>query len=315
MTMNGPVLVTGAAGFAGSHLVDLLTREGISPTCWHRPGRPSPSRVTGVRWVAVDLLDAAGVDRAIADLRPAAVYHCAGAAHVGQSWDRTRETFATNVLGTHHLLRALGRACVAARVLIPGSALVYRRADSALGEDAPIGPASPYALSKLAQEMLGLRGLAEDGQIVLIARSFNHVGPRQDPSFAASSFARQIARIEAKTAEPVIEVGNLDARRDLTDVRDTVRAYHLILQRGRPGAIYNVCSGRAYVIGDVLERLLALSRVPVEIRVDPARCRPQDLPLLLGDPGRIARDLGWTAGIPLDRSLGDLLAYWRAHVS
>ena len=315
MAINGPVLVTGASGFAGSHLLDLLTREGISPIGWHRPGHPAPSGLARVRWLAVDLLDAATVDRAIADVRPAAVYHCAGAAHVGQSWDRARETFVTNVLGTHHLLRALAHAGLSARVLIPGSALVYRQADSALGEDAPIGPASPYALSKLAQEMLGVRAITEDGQIVLIARSFNHVGPRQEPSFAASSFARQIARIEAKMAEPVIEVGNLDARRDLTDVRDTVRAYHAILQRGRPGVAYNVCSGRAFAIGDVLERLVALSRVPVEIRVDAARYRRQDLPLLLGDPARIVRDLGWTPQIPLEQSLSDLLEYWRGHLN
>jgi GDP-4-dehydro-6-deoxy-D-mannose reductase len=314
MAMNGPVLVTGAAGFAGSHLVDLLTHEGVWLAGWHRPGRPAPGGGAGVRWLGVDLLDAAGVDRAIADLRPAAVYHCAGAANVGQSWNRARETFETNVIGTHHLMRALNRAGLAARVLIPGSALVYRQADSALSEDAPLGPASPYALSKLAQEMLGVRAIAEDGQMVLVTRSFNHVGPRQEPSFAASSFARQIARIEAKMAEPAIDVGNLDARRDFTDVRDTVRAYHVILQRGRPGAIYNVCSGRAYAIGDVLERLVALSRVPVEIRVDPARYRPQDLPLLLGNPARIERDLGWTPQIPLEQSLADLLEYWRAHV-
>jgi GDP-4-dehydro-6-deoxy-D-mannose reductase len=262
----------------------------------------------------VDLLDAAAVSRAVAELRPDAVYHCAGAAHVGQSWSRVRETFAANVVGTHNLLRALGRAGLAARVLIPGSALVYRQSDAALGEEAPLGPASPYALSKLAQEMLGIRAIAEDGQRVVVARSFNHLGPRQDPSFAASSFARQIARIEAGMAEPIIEVGNLDARRDLTDVRDTVRAYHVILQRGRPGAVYNVCSGRAHAIGDVLERLVGLSRVAVEIRRDAARCRPQDLPLLLGDPGRITRDLGWAPRITLEQSLADLLAYWRETV-
>lgn len=310
-----PVLVTGAAGFAGSHLIDLLLEEGLSPTGWHRPGGTPPGAVARVPWLAVDLLDADAVNRAIADLRPTVVYHCAGAAHVGDSWDRARETFAINVLGTHHMFCALRRAGLTARVLIPGSAMVYRQSDSALSEDAPIGPSSPYGLSKLAQEMLGVRAISEDSQVVLLTRSFNHVGPRQEPSFAASSFARQIARIEAKMIEPVIEVGNLDARREVTDVRDTVRAYHTILQRGRPGVVYNVCSGRACSISEVLERLVALSRVPVEVRVDPSRYRPNDLPLLLGDPERIERELGWTPRIPLEQTLADLLEYWRQHLN
>jgi GDP-4-dehydro-6-deoxy-D-mannose reductase len=307
------ILVTGAAGFAGGHLLDLLQRDGLAPHAWHRPGKPpSVSGPAALRWRGVDLLDAGAVNQAIAELEPAAVYHCAGAAHVGQSWNRARETFATNVLGTHHLLKALRRTGQRARVLIPGSALVYRHADAALAEDAPLGPASPYALSKLAQEMLGVRAVEEDGQFVLLTRSFNHVGPGQDASFAASGFARQIARIEAGLAEPVIEVGNLDARRDLTDVRDTVRAYRLILERAKTGAVYNVCTGRAYAIRAVLDTLVSLSRVKVEIRSDPARYRPQDQDLLLGDPGRLERDLGWRPEIPLEQSLSDVLEYWRA---
>lgn len=311
--MTGPVLVTGAAGFAGSHLLDLLERDGLAPHAWHRPGNPpSASGTDAARWHAVDVLDARAVSDAIAELRPAAVYHCAGAAHVGQSWSRSRDTFAANMLGTHHVLAALRRSGLRARVLIPGSALVYRPAGVALAEDAPLGPASPYALSKLAQEMLGVRAVEEDGQCVLLTRSFNHLGPRQDPSFAASSFARQIARIEAGLAEPVIAVGNLDARRDLTDVRDTVRAYRLILEGALAGAIYNVCSGCAHPIREILETLVSLSRVKVEIRSDPARYRPQDQDLLLGDPGRLQRDLGWKPEIPLAQSLLDVLDYWRA---
>jgi GDP-4-dehydro-6-deoxy-D-mannose reductase len=311
--MNGPILVTGAAGFAGGHLLDLLERDGLAPHAWHRPGNPPSAAGTGAdRWRAVDMLDARAVSDAIAELGPAAVYHCAGAAHVGESWSRSRDTFASNVLGTHHLLAALRRSGLRARVLIPGSALVCRPAGVALTEDSPLGPASPYALSKLAQEMLGIRAVEEDGQCVLLTRSFNHMGPRQAPSFAASSFARQIARIEAGLAEPVIAVGNLDARRDLTDVRDTVRAYRLILEGARAGAIYNVCSGRAHPIREILETLVSLSRVKVEIRIDPARYRPQDQNLLLGDPERLQRDLGWKPEIPLAQSLLDVLEYWRA---
>jgi GDP-4-dehydro-6-deoxy-D-mannose reductase len=291
------VLVTGAGGFAGSHLVDLLAGSGV--------------RVIGWRRQDVDLVDGPAVARAVAALRPATVFHCAGSAHVGQSWSHARETLATNVLGTHHLLDGLRKAGVSARVLLPGSSYVYKQSDGALSEDDPIGPANPYAVGKLAQEMLGKRGLEEDGQQVFLTRSFNHIGPRQNPSFAASAFAKQIASIEKGRMAPVIEVGNLEATRDFTDVRDTVRAYRDILEKGRPGVVYNVCSGKAHKIREVLDGLLKLSRVPVEVRVDPARLRPNDIPVLLGNPARLQTETGWRPSIPLAQTLSDLLDYWR----
>lgn len=311
---TGPVLVTGAAGFAGSHLLDLLSAQGLRPTGWYRPATDRPREIAGVRWQAVDLLEREAVIRAVTEWRPTVVYHCAGAAHVGRSWAHSRETLAANVLGTHHLLNALRTVAIRARVLIPGSSMVYRPSDRAIREDDPIGPGSPYALSKLAQEMLGRRAIEEDGQEVLLTRSFNHMGPRQDPSFAASGFARQIALIEAGLAQPVIPVGNLEAARDLTDVRDTVRAYQSIVERGRPGVIYNVCSGMAYKIGEIFERLARLGRVAVEIRIDPSKYRPSDMPLSLGSPERISREVGWIPQIPLDQSLADILEYWRREV-
>jgi GDP-4-dehydro-6-deoxy-D-mannose reductase len=311
--MSGETLVTGAAGFAGSHLVDHLVDGGADVVAWHRPGHPPSRDVRCTRWDAVDLLDADEVDAAIARLRPAAVYHCAGAAHVGRSWDSTEPTFAANVRGTHHLLRALERVGANARVLVPSSALVYRGADEALTEAHPLVPNSPYGLSKLAQEMLAQRSNGPLG--VTIARAFNHLGPRQDPQFVASGFARRIADIERGIWEPEIPVGNLEARRDLTDVRDTVRAYRLILERGTPGRPYNVCSGRAITIRHLLDLLLARARVPVSVKVDPARYRPNDTPLLVGDPSRLRDELGWTAQIPLEQTLDDLLEYWRGQAS
>ena len=308
--MSSQILVTGAAGFAGSHLVDRLVGDGADLVAWHRPGGAPPRTVPRTRWEPVDLLDADAVVASIARLRPSAVYHCAGAAHVGRSWDSTESTFATNVRGTHHLLQALERTGADARVLIPSSALVYANANEALTEEHPLLPGSPYGLSKLAQEMLGRRTNGPLG--VTIARSFNHVGPRQDPQFVASGFARRIADIEKGRWDPEISVGNLDACRDLTDVRDTVRAYTLILERGTPGRPYNVCSGRAITMRHLLDMLLARARVPVTVKVDPARYRPNDTPLLLGDPSRLHADLGWTAEIPLEQTLDDLLEYWRA---
>jgi GDP-4-dehydro-6-deoxy-D-mannose reductase len=308
------VLVTGAAGFAGSHLVDLLAHSGTAVIGWRRPGSPTPANTPTIDWQFVDLLDRQAVARAVADIRPDTVYHCAGSAHVGRSWTDTRETLATNVLGTHHLLDGLRGASLNARVLIPGSALVYRQSDRALTEDDPTGPASPYALSKLAQEMLGRRAVDDDRQQIYLTRSFNHTGPRQDPTYAAPGFARQIAMIESGRIAPTIEVGNLDAARDLIDVHDAVRAYRDVVEKGRSGVIYNVCSGHAIKIRNLLDRLVAMSRVPVRVRVDPARYRPNDNPVLLGDRTRIEKDTGWTPAIPLDQTLSDLLDYWRKEV-
>jgi GDP-4-dehydro-6-deoxy-D-mannose reductase len=314
--MAGPILITGAAGFAGSHLLDRLSGAGDAArdqthiVAWHRPGGTPPATGRNVTWQAVDVVDADAVTRAIALRPPAAVYHCAGAAHVGRSWENTTSTFEINVRGTHHLLDGLRRAGVRAKVIIPSSAMVYQSSDDVLTEDHPLVPHSPYALSKLAQEMVGTRARA-DGLHVTIARAFNHVGPRQDPFFAASGFARRIADIEAGKWKPELAVGNLDARRDITDVRDTVRAYQLILERGTDGRTYNVCTGRAIAIGALLDKLLSRARVAITVRVDPARYRPNDVPLLLGDPTRLTTELGWLPEISLDQTIDDLLAYWR----
>ena len=303
------MLVTGAAGFSGSHLVDRLSAGGADVVAWHRPGGRPPREVARTRWEAVDLLDAGQVTRAIARTRPSAVYHCAGAAHVGRAWDAAESTFAINVRGTHNLLQALESAGVVARVLVPSSALVYSPSDEPLAETHPLAPAGPYALSKLAQEMLAAR--THDALSVTIARPFNHVGPRQDPLFAASGWAQRIADIEAGRSAPEIAVGNLEPRRDLTDVRDTVRAYQLILERGRPGRPYNICTGRAIAIHDLLDRLLSRARVRIVVKTDPTRYRPVDTPVVVGDPNRLRGELGWAPSIPLDRTLDDLLEYWR----
>jgi GDP-4-dehydro-6-deoxy-D-mannose reductase len=303
------ILVTGAAGFAGSHLLDLLARAPGAITAWHRPGGTPPEPRETVRWEAIDLLDRQAVAAAIARVRPGVVYHCAGAAHVGRAWGSTEPTLAINVRATHHLLDALLDAGIESRVLIPSSAMVYATADRPLSEDAPRLPASPYGLSKLAQELFA-RHVAGGVQVV-VARAFNHIGPRQNPFFAASGFARRIADIERGRWAPDIAVGNLEARRDLTDVRDTVRAYRTIAERGDAGRAYNVCTGTAIAIGDLLGMLIARARVPVSITRDPARYRPNDAPLVVGDPARIRRELGWRAEIPLERTVDDLLEYWR----
>jgi len=312
--MPATILVTGAGGFAGSHLLELLAGDDAAIVAWHRPGGAPRAAGPSVRWEAVDLLDRGAVREAIARTRPSAVYHCAAAAHVGRAWDSTESTLAVNVLGTHHLCDALRREELGVQFLVPSSAMIYRPSSDAITEDDPLVPPNPYGLSKLAQELLALRSIP-DGIDVRVARAFNHIGPRQDPFFAAPGFARRIADIERGRWAPEISVGNLDAQRDLTDVRDTVRAYRLILEHGVPGRPYNVCSGRAVTIRHLLDLLIARARCPVTVKIDPARYRPNDNPILLGDPSRLRDELGWTPEIPLERTVDDLLEYWRGRTS
>lgn len=315
-----PVLVTGAAGFAGNHLLDLLVGDGRPIVGWYRPGGDEPGApqhdaTRGITWHAVELLDGKAVQRALADISPSVVYHLAGAAHQASSWQESDTVLALNVRATHHLLEVLRQRARDARVLVTGSAAVYQPAPVPLDEDAPLAPASPYGLSKLAQELLALRAAHEDKLQVIVTRSFNHIGPGQSPAYFASSFALQLARIEAGLEDPVISVGNLDSQRDLTDVRDTVRAYRLLMAHGRPGRTYNVCSGHAYAIRDVLDELRRQVTREIDVRVDESRLRPGDQAVLVGSPARLIADTGWRPEIPLSQTLADLLAWHRARLT
>jgi len=307
------VLVTGAAGFAGSHLVEHLAGR-CELIGWCRSASPSPLAPLAT-WTQIDLLDRDRVRAAIRELRPDAVYHCAGAPHVGESWQHTTEALALNVRTTHHLLDAIRRADLRCRILIAGSGMVYAPSRRPLREDDPIGPSSPYALSKLAQEQLGCRGWTEDGIDVVLTRAFNHTGARQRPTFSAAGFARQIALIERGALDPIVKVGNLEAQRDFTDVRDVVRAYALVMERGAPGTFYNVASGVPRPMRAVLDGLAHRSRVPIQVSTDPERFRPSDTPVLVGDASRLRAATGWTPEVSFDRMLDDLLEYWRAAAS
>jgi GDP-4-dehydro-6-deoxy-D-mannose reductase len=304
--------VTGATGFAGTHLVERLLATHPSIGAWrHTHGRPLRSVDPRVQWQSVDLLNRASVKQALLDLRPGVIFHLAGLPHVAESWKSGARALEVNALGTHHLFEAVEEVLPACTVVVAGSALVYRPSSAALAEDDVLGPVDPYGVSKLAQEMRA----AGASTAVVLTRPFNHAGPGQSDAFVTSSFAKQIAEIEAGLREPRLLVGNLEAKRDIMDVRDTARAYEALAESGVRGRVYNICSGAAYRIGDLLDRLVAMARVPVNVRQDPARLRPSDNPVVLGDPSRILADTGWRPEISIDTTLADLLAWWRAIIS
>ncbi len=243
------------------------------------------------------------------------IYHVAGAPQVDTSWQNVVPHLRANALATHHLLDAVRVRDEPCRVLVVSSALVYQVTDEPISEETALLPSTPYGLSKLAQDQLAQRACYEDGLDVVLARPFNHAGPGQSPAFAIPSFARQIARIEAGLAPPEIRVGNLDTRRDLTDVRDVVHAYVSLMESAPRGRPYNICSGRAWKIGDLLDELRQLAQTPVRVEVDESRLRPNDVPVVQGDATRIRAEIGWAPKIRVEQTLRDTLEYWRAEVA
>lgn len=306
------ILVTGASGFAGSHLLEHLSGQ-AEVYGWTHSGQVPHIDATNVRWQRVELMDRASVRRAIDESRPTHVYHCAGSPHVAASWQDTATPLANNVMGTHHLLDALRLSGHGCRVLVTGSAAIYAASQTPIDEQHAVAPVSPYALSKFAQERLGLRAIAEDRVDVVITRSFNHTGPRQTPAFVAPSIARQIALIE-HGAEPVLKVGNLDATRDFTDVRDVAAAYVALMAGGKVGELYNVASGIGRSMREVLSALLARASVPIRVDTDAARMRPHDTPVIVGDASKLRAATGWKPTITFDQMIDDLLEYWRAAI-
>lgn len=304
-------LITGATGFAGGHLLDRLA-DRAPLVAWYRPGGRPPDTSRHIDWQPVDLLNPGMVAHAIEEASPTQIFHLAGAPQVASSWVSAVPHLRTNVLGTHHLLEAVRRSGRPCRILVVSSAQIYQVSDDPVDENAPLVPSSPYGLSKLAQDRLADRAWRDDGMDVVIARPFNHAGPRQAPEFAVASFARQIARIEAGLAPPELRVGNLDTRRDMTDVRDVVEAYDLLMAAAPAGRPFNICSGRAWKVRDLLDELLHAARVPVSVVVDEARLRPSDVPVVQGDASRLRSEMGWAPRIRVEQMLSDTLEWWRA---
>jgi GDP-4-dehydro-6-deoxy-D-mannose reductase len=313
------VLITGAAGFVASHLVEFLRQEEPDAEIYGL-ARPHGTRASlpRVTVIEADLLDATGVDAAVAMAQPDRIVHLAAQSSPQKSWQDAEATLSTNVLGTLHVLESARRCRTPPRVLLIGSADEYGLAqpsDIPLRETTALRPNSPYAVSKIAQGYLGLQYALVHGLPVIRTRTFHHSGPGRGEIFAESSFARQIVECELGRREPTLAVGNLDAVRDFADVRDVVRAYWTLLERGESGEVYNVCTGRGRRIRDLLELLIKISGVRVEVRVDETRLRPADIPVLVGDPEKLEKATGWEPRIPLERTLKDLLNDWRTRLS
>lgn len=312
------VLVTGATGFVGSHLCEYLLHHNdevygtylFEHECEHLPGVVRQQ----AKLFLCDLTDGEQLRQVIEAVRPERVYHLAAISSVHKSWEGTERVLRVNLFGWLNLLEVLRTYCPNARILMIGSGEVYGNVPEAqqpIAESAPLHPLNPYAASKAAQELLCYQYIHAYQLPVVIVRSFNHTGPRQALNFVCPDFAKQIAEIERGLREPVMFVGNLEARRDFSDVRDIIRAYYMALERCPVGIPVNIASGKAWSIQNILDTLLQLSSVPIDIRHDPERLRPSDVPLMLGDYSLLHQQTGWQPEVPFEETLRSVLNYWR----
>ncbi len=315
-------LVTGITGFVGTHLAEYLLSKGeveVYGTYRWRSRMDHIDHLRGeIRLVECDLRDPVSVDRLIREVQPDLIFHLAAQSFVPSSWKAPGETLCMNILAQLNLLEAVRKSGIDPLIQVACSSEEYGLVfpeEIPIREENPLRPLSPYGVSKVAQDLLAYQYFMSYGTRVVRTRAFNHTGPRRGEVFVTSNFARQIALVEKGLRKPVLLVGNLEAKRDFTDVRDIVRAYWLALQAGEPGEVYNISSDRAYSIGEIVEILLSLSTVSIEVRQDPERLRPSDVPILVGDSRKFRRVTGWEPRIPLERTLLDLLNYWRERLS
>jgi GDP-4-dehydro-6-deoxy-D-mannose reductase len=313
------ILVTGATGFAGGHLVEALhrrgsdelvglSRQGHWPAAWNH-------LAPAISLHVCDLCDSAAIERILRQVEPEQIYHLAGYAHVGRSFQEPDAAWSGNLTATRCLYEAVLRWGGRPRILFVGSGLVYGESESpddVLDETALLRPTSPYAASKAAGDLVSYQHSRNPGLFIIRVRPFNHIGPRQQPQFAVPHFAKQLVAIERGLRPALLETGNLTPQRDLTDVRDVVRAYVLLMEHGQSGEAYNVASGHCYSIQHVLDRLLAQSGMKVEVRPRNDLIRSNDPGMMRVSISRIAQQTGWKPRYSLDQTLHDILAYWRS---
>ena len=316
------VLITGITGFAGSHLAEYFLAERpeveVFGTYRWRSRRENIEGIEHqVRLLECELSDPVAVRQALETSRPDAIYHLAAQSFVPASWTAPVQTLVDNVSAQVNIFEAVRSLKLDPAIQIACSSEEYGLVlpdEVPIKESNPLRPLSPYAVSKVTQDFLAYQYFMSYGIRAIRTRGFNHTGPRRGEVFVTSNFAKQVATIEAGKAAPVIKVGNLDAVRDFTDVRDMVRGYVLATEKGKPGEVYNLASGKAITIRAMLDKLIALAKVDVKVETDPARLRPSDVEVLIGDYSKFHADTGWEPKIPFDQTLEDLLNYWRQRI-
>ncbi len=299
--------ITGISGFVGKYLAEHLLANGFKIYGIDRKG----AEIAGCKVEICDILDREKLFSIVESLKPDVIFHLAALSSVSKSFETAKETKKVNVEGTRNLFDAVVAAKISPIILVVSSLQIYGKPDRLpIKEDAPLRPASPYAESKVEQERL-CREYSEKKKLrIIISRSFNHTGPRQSDDFAWPSFARQIAEIEAGKRKE-LSVGNLDVERDFSDVRDIVKAYLLAIKKCKPGEVYNICSGKAYNIGKMLDVMKSHSTAKARVAVDSSRVRKEDVHILYGDNSKFAKATGWKPEIPFEKTLKDILEYWR----
>lgn len=318
--MKKRALITGITGFAGSHLAELLLKEDVDIhgiQRWRSKSDNIDHVKNQIHFHEADLLDAHSLYKVIDEVKPDFVFHLAAQSYVQSSWASPSNTLEVNITGSVHLFEAVRKSGLDCPIQIACSSEEYGKVmedELPIKETNPLRPLSPYAVSKLAMDYLGYQYNESYQTKIIRTRGFNHTGPRRGDVFAESTFAKQIAEIEKGLAEPIVKVGNLDAVRDYTDVRDMVRAYYLSVQKCDPGEVYNIATGTGWKIKDVLDLLLSMSKVKIQIKEDPDRMRPSDVRVLIGDASKFKKKTGWKAEIPFEKTMEDLLNYWREKV-
>jgi GDP-4-dehydro-6-deoxy-D-mannose reductase len=312
-------LITGITGLAGSHLAEYLLSQGEWEVHGTLRWRSNRENIAGfekdLHLHECELRDPYAVARLLKEVRPERIFHLASQSNVATSWNSPRDTLVNNITAQLNVFEATRLLdLMDTRIHIAGSSEEYglvHEHELPVKETNPLRPLSPYAVSKVTQDTLAYQYYKSYGLHVVRTRAFNHTGPRREHVFVASSFARQIVEIEMGMKEPVIRVGNVEAKRDFTDIRDVVKAYVIALERCEPGSVYNIGSGMAYSVKQVLDLLLSMSKLIIQVKEDPARMRPSDVPVMICDNSRFIEKTGWQVCIPFEQTLFDLLEYWR----